>query len=216
MRHVIIIAFGTLVVAAITTAAVGQQKATSPNHTIGGDAIKIRRVVTGHSTYGKSIFASDTQIKPVVIESVPGMQFYRLWGSDSTAHFPDDGALPTMRKHFPPVGGYRVDIITVPPQSSAPADVDPEAVEAEIKRKMPGVLEYTEPDAPGMHTTDTVDFEYVISGRVILELDDGASSELGPGDTIVQNGTRHAWRNPFSEPCQMIVFMVGAERVTGE
>jgi mannose-6-phosphate isomerase-like protein (cupin superfamily) len=69
-----------------------------------------------------------------------------------------------------------------------------------------------EPDAPGMHTTDTIDFEYVISGRVVLELDDGASVELGPGDTVVQNGTRHAWRNPFDEPCRMVVFLVGAER----
>ena len=46
----------------------------------------------------------------------------------------------------------------------------------------------------------------------VLELDDGASVELGPGDTVVQNGTRHAWRNPYSEPCRMVVFLVGAER----
>jgi hypothetical protein len=28
-----------------------------------------------------------------------------------------------------------------------------------------------EPDAPGMHTTPTVDIDLVISGQVILELD---------------------------------------------
>ena len=54
--------------------------------------------------------------------------------------------------------------------------------------------------------------EYVISGRVVLELDDGAVVELGPGDTVVQNGTRHVWRNPFDEPCQMVVVLVGASR----
>ena len=27
---------------------------------------------------------------------------------------------------------------------------------------------------PGMHTTDTVDFDVVVSGEVYLELDDGA------------------------------------------
>ena len=69
-----------------------------------------------------------------------------------------------------------------------------------------------EPDSPGMHTTDTVDFEYVVSGRIVLELDDGETVELGPGDTVVQNGTRHAWRNPFAEPCQMVVVLVGATR----
>jgi quercetin dioxygenase-like cupin family protein len=67
-----------------------------------------------------------------------------------------------------------------------------------------------EPDAPGMHTTATVDFEYVVSGRCVLELDDGATRELGPGDTVVQNGTRHAWRNPFDEPCRLFVVLVGA------
>ena len=42
--------------------------------------------------------------------------------------------------------------------------------------------------------------------------DKAATVELGPGDTVVQNGTRHAWRNPFSEPCRMVVFIAGAHR----
>jgi quercetin dioxygenase-like cupin family protein len=71
---------------------------------------------------------------------------------------------------------------------------------------------HMEADNPGMHTTDTVDYEYVVSGRVILELDDGATVELGPGDTVIQNGTRHAWRNPYDGPCQMVVVLVGAIR----
>ena len=93
-----------------------------------------------------------------------------------------------------------------------PADSTPESIGAELEAKLPGLAEHMEPDAPGMHTTDTVDFEYVISGRAVLELDDGATMEIGPGDTVVQNGTRHAWRNPFDEPCRMVVFLVGAER----
>jgi mannose-6-phosphate isomerase-like protein (cupin superfamily) len=47
---------------------------------------------------------------------------------------------------------------------------------------------------------------------VILEIDDGAERRLGPGDTIVRNGTRHRWRNPGSEPCVMAIFMLGARR----
>src|SRR5689334_18176005 len=40
----------------------------------------------------------------------------------------------------------------------------------------------------------------------------GMLDVLEPGDTVVQNGTRHRWRNPGSEPCVMAVFMVGAHR----
>ena len=61
-----------------------------------------------------------------------------------------------------------------------------------------------------MHTTVTIDFEYVVSGRVVLELDDGASVELGPGGTVVQNGTRHAWRNPFDETATLVAALIGA------
>ena len=60
-----------------------------------------------------------------------------------------------------------------------------------------------------MHTTATIDFEVILRGEVILELDDGAQRRLRAGDTVVQNGTRHRWRNPGSEPAVMAVFMVG-------
>jgi mannose-6-phosphate isomerase-like protein (cupin superfamily) len=51
---------------------------------------------------------------------------------------------------------------------------------------------------------------YVISGEVSLELDDGIEVHLHPGDSVVQNGTRHRWRKGGSEPCQMAVIMLGA------
>ena len=67
-------------------------------------------------------------------------------------------------------------------------------------------------DDPGMHTTDTVDFEVVISGEIVLELDDGAEKVLRAGDTNIQNGTRHRWHNRGSEPAVIATFIVGAHR----
>lgn len=69
-----------------------------------------------------------------------------------------------------------------------------------------------EPDAPGMHTTDTVDLIYVISGAVAMELDDGVEIELIAGNTVVQSGTRHAWRNRGSVPCEVVAVSIGAHR----
>jgi len=76
----------------------------------------------------------------------------------------------------------------------------------------PGLLSTWEPDAPGMHTTDTVDFGVVLHGTMLLELDDGAVRALTAGDAFVQNGTRHRWHNPGPGRAALAVAMVGAGR----
>ena len=66
--------------------------------------------------------------------------------------------------------------------------------------------------APGMHTSDTIDYGVVVRGEMTLELDDGQLVHLRQGDCIVQNGTRHRWRNPLAEPCLMAFISVGGQR----
>jgi len=173
----------------------------------------VRRVVTGHDRNGKAVFASDQELDPVTPALFPGYEFHRLWGADQAPAFPDDGGPTAQPSYFPPVGGYRFDITTVPPgTASVPAGLDLQAALAEVEEKLPGLLAYLEPDNPGMHTTDTIDFEVVRSGELILELDDGAETVLRPGDTVVQNGTRHRWSNRGTEPAVMAVFLIGAHR----
>jgi quercetin dioxygenase-like cupin family protein len=75
------------------------------------------------------------------------------------------------------------------------------------------LAEVIEPMNPGMHTTDTVDFDVILSGEVYLELDNGAEVLLKAGDCVVQNGTRHAWHNRSSQNCVVAVAIVGAVRV---
>ncbi|MGH3210447.1 MAG: cupin domain-containing protein [Trebonia sp.] len=89
---------------------------------------------------------------------------------------------------------------------------DGPAARAERRIAFPGVAEQLEPDSPGMHTTNSVDYVIVLDGDLWLELDDGQLTRLGPGDTIVQNGTRHAWRNLSARPATVAVVQVGAER----
>ncbi len=57
-----------------------------------------------------------------------------------------------------------------------------------------------------------IDFEYVISGEVRLELNDDREVHLRAGDAVVQTGTRHAWRNKSVAPCQIAVCLIGAHR----
>ena len=62
-----------------------------------------------------------------------------------------------------------------------------------------------------MHQTPSLDYVTVIRGKLLLELDDGKTVELHPGDTVVQRGTRHAWRNPTDEPAAISVVLLGAK-----
>ena len=175
--------------------------------------MKVRRVVTGHDGGSKAVFGSDQEVEPVALALIPGVEFHRLWGADETPVFPDEGSPPEQPTYFPPVGGFRFGLFTLPPQGTAPsADLDVGAALSEMEEKLPGMLSHMEPEDPGMHTTDTIDFEVVLSGEVVLELDDGAEKTVGAGDTVVQNGTRHRWHNRTSEPAVLAVFMVGARR----
>jgi hypothetical protein len=173
----------------------------------------VRRVVTGHDTSNKAVFVSDQQVAPVTVALLPGAEFHRLWGADEAPAFPDDGTQPAGSTYFPPVGGFRFGFFSLPPAGTQiPEGVDVEKAIADLEAALPGMLSHTEPDNPGMHTTDTIDFEVVMSGEVVLELDDGAEKVLGPGDTVVQNGTRHRWQNRGPEPAVIAVFIVGAHR----
>jgi mannose-6-phosphate isomerase-like protein (cupin superfamily) len=177
--------------------------------------MNVRRVVTGHDQRGRSVFAADDHVPALELELFAGWAFHALWGADEIPTFPDDGSAPPAVSYFPAPPGFRFSFSTIPPETTPPPEViDVTAAAAEVERAMPGLLGHMEPDEPGMHTTDTVDMEVILSGEVILELDDGEQRLLRAGDTVVQNGTRHRWRNPGEEPCVMAVFMVGARRST--
>jgi mannose-6-phosphate isomerase-like protein (cupin superfamily) len=173
--------------------------------------MNVRRVVTGHTASGKSVFVSDETVAPVETGMMPQFQPYLLWGADKTPQFPDDGTMPEWHTYFPPIGGFRFGLFTVLPDGTAAPDAaDMEAAVVDVETKLPGLLRYMDQSDPGMHTTDTIDFEVVLEGTIVLELDDGAEVTLHPGDTVVQNGTRHRWRNPGDTPARLALFICGA------
>lgn len=170
-----------------------------------------RRVVTGHSPDSKAVFASDSIVEPHV--SSTGFEFLKLWGAESPPSFPSAGSPSTYKDYFPPVGGFRFGIFTIPAVRAASLEKEErKAAYVQMEEMFPGLLAHMEPTNPGMHTSDSIDFGYVISGSVWLELDDGSMKELHAGDTYVQNGTRHAWRNRSSEPCRILVVLIGTRR----
>ena len=167
----------------------------------------LRRVATGHSANGKAIFASDEQVEPISVSGTATL--HRIWASDDAPTFPDDGSQPRTTAYWPPVGGFRYLLMTIAPgDGPASPTVNPD----ELNRIMPGLADTMEPDEPGMHTSDTVDLEVVVSGEITLELDDGVMKTMQPGDAIIQNGTRHRWHNLGDEPARVAVILIGAYR----
>jgi uncharacterized cupin superfamily protein len=54
--------------------------------------------------------------------------------------------------------------------------------------------------------------EIILSGEIVLELDDGVETTLRAGDVKIQNGTRHRWHNRGDVPAVMAVAMVAGSR----
>jgi mannose-6-phosphate isomerase-like protein (cupin superfamily) len=172
----------------------------------------LRRVVTGHDSAGKSVFVSDG---PPRMNGIPeaGVGIAAVWATDHgmTAVPGSDDPTRAMTTYVPGDGGTRFLVTVLPPESGGTSSPLLEGAEP-ATGGFPGLNEAMEPDNPGMHTTDTVDYDIIMSGELWLELDDGAVVHLRPGDIVIQNGTRHAWRNRGTEPCVMYSVLVGAPR----
>ena len=176
--------------------------------------MQIRRVVTGHDGSGKSQFMSDGLPSHVAsFEHVPGLFGALLWQTSPGVRVPLIPEDPTIapQSWVPVPGQTKAMVIVFPPDSvMASADFNPMAAGTEYLEKLPGLAERFEIDAPGMHTTESIDYAVVLEGEVHLELDDGRIKKLAPHDMVIQNGTRHAWRNKSSLPVTMLFVLVGA------
>jgi mannose-6-phosphate isomerase-like protein (cupin superfamily) len=177
--------------------------------------MEIKRVVTAVDADGKSVFAEDAPVKPIESAMMAGLRFFELWGTEGPIT-PPTAPTAAGTSFFPGPGETRFGLLTIEPtprDAPSPPEPDEQAMAAgmeEIQRLMPGLVEHMEPDAPGMHTTNTIDYDIVVSGTLTLELDDGAEVELPAGSAIVQNGTRHAWHNYGTEPAVLAYVLIGA------
>jgi mannose-6-phosphate isomerase-like protein (cupin superfamily) len=160
--------------------------------------MSVRRVVTGHTREGAAVVASDEVVMSVPV-GAHGSGLTFLWGRDEPATFPDDGVAPETSGGFPLPGGCGLSLLELAPED----DDFHEWVRSEL-------APWADPDEPGMHRSATMDFEYVLEGMITLELDDGVEVTLGPGDVVVQNGTRHRWHNRGTTVARMLAVSTGA------
>jgi mannose-6-phosphate isomerase-like protein (cupin superfamily) len=179
----------------------------------------VRRVVTGHDEEGKAIFISDgTPARHITFDNLPGLEFFELWATEGVPQIPVDNFDPSVdiQSFVPSATGTRFRIVRFPSGLEMAKLIekgfDPAAFRSEYRSKIPGLAETHEVEDLSMHETVTIDYGIVLSGEIDLELDEGKEVHLKAGDCIVQNGTRHGWRNRSAEACVIAFIMIGAER----
>jgi len=170
-----------------------------------------RRIVT-EDVNGKSVVQSDESLPAYEFKTVPGYEHTLIWVNPAT---PDLGEQQRFNSYpdsvVPGPGGTSLHFVTFPPGSVfADPSFDGEAARNEALVRLKGLADYFEKEDPAMHKTNTVDCSVAYDGEIWLELDDGETLHLKRGDVVVQNGTRHAWRNKGTEPVTMLFFLNGA------
>ena len=151
----------------------------------------VRRIVTGQTPDGRSVFTHVEEIEPLL----PGGDALRhvVWDWAQTPTVPVRAPEPADTGNLPEAGGLRIETWELPPNFP---------------------LEGGHPQAGIMHSTDTVDVILVLDGEMILrQADDEREVRLRRGDVLVQNGAAHIWRNPSAEvPCLLTMVFFGATR----
>jgi hypothetical protein len=174
--------------------------------------VQIRRVVTAVAADGSARIASDGQPPlTTVFKHTPGMVNAVLWSTEAADTLQSAATDATGDiDSVPGPGGTRFVIVRLPPAATfTSADFDPVAAQAEQMALNPGIAEAMEPDAPGKHTTRTIDYVVMLDGELWLELDNGEETALQAGDVVVQNATRHSWSARTDAPATFAVVLVG-------
>ncbi|KAJ7159486.1 hypothetical protein C8R46DRAFT_1001742 [Mycena filopes] len=147
----------------------------------------IRRVVTGHTSAGRSTVIADN-VEPA-----------RPFGNETVQRVHD--LHYTARS--PPV---------IDTEISEGKWVDEIKTHPELVSTMGSTFrcwDLPPGDVSPMHRTVTLDYAVVVKGTVVLELEEGERVTLTEGDTVVQRGTMHTWRNETTEWAKLYSVMLG-------
>ena len=171
----------------------------------------IRRVVTGRDAHGAAVILSDGEPpRSIQRTHIPGFSDTLVWATGaSSGSTATTDPTPTVARWLPEPGETLALVVTFPPDAVfADPTFDPLSARQEHLAATPGLAESFEEDGSGMHTTPTVDYGVVLGGSIVLDLDNDQTVHLSTGDVVVQDGIRHAWRNPTSEPATVFFVLV--------
>ncbi|MGO1174446.1 Bll6423 protein [Actinomycetales bacterium JB111] len=154
---------------------------------------RFRRLVTGVDDAGRARFVADSESPSVqVVADTPTFVVTNFWQHSSVPvdnNGPaEDGVSGPVALEPPPCGSvFRT--VEFPPDS-------------DWRDREGGPSDQ-------VHATASLDYAIVIAGEIWAVLDDGEERLMGPGDVLVQRGTRHAWSNRSSAPALVAFVLIG-------
>jgi len=107
---------------------------------------------------------------------------------------------------FPLLGASKFGLVCLPPRSAGKMDINTTLKGQEVA---------IDSGDPGLHQSNTVDIEVIISGKVDIGLEGGESRTLTPGMCLVMGGVMHVWKNHYDEPCVFAIILTGATPAEG-
>jgi mannose-6-phosphate isomerase-like protein (cupin superfamily) len=173
----------------------------------------IRRVVTGHDERGRAVVLSDGP-SPSVHEHKLERDWFSvdIWRTDQmpaaiVARAPEPTGGP--RRQMPTQNGTVLRINSFPPESEAVRAMTPaDSLRAFESLGNPKAATFGKGGRhPMMHRTESVDYALILSGEIIMLLDD-EEVLLKVGDVVVQCGTNHAWSNRSNAPCIVAFILI--------
>ncbi len=143
-----------------------------------------RRLVTGTDSSGKSYVVDDGEPPVVFLPSGDaGSVMVDLWQTGGRLVQPDQGGDIDGEWELDPAGnGVAFRVAELPPGR--------------------------DPASRGWHTTASIDFDVILSGRMEMAIPDSDPVVLVPGDCVVMGGVEHRWQPLGDEPASMAAVMI--------
>jgi len=159
-----------------------------------------RRVTTGFNEKKQSAILADEQVQTFTpYDTLPSFHLQELFYTEDVHQ-----ALTTRHLQKPydinlPKGAFRFLKVRMPTKSEMIDDLK--------KAGQPIPTDWT---THNLHSTDSIDYVYILSGKITCIVD-GKQLHFSAGDFLVQVGPEHTWINDHDEPCYALCIMIGLE-----
>ena len=168
----------------------------------------MRRIITGHNKYGKSIITLDGPPARSIGEDVGGL--FELWNTDGNHVVSTDKVDRADQEIIlsPESGGTKFRYFQINPLPEGVSNEIMQEIAADAFEKVGAAHHRIDTTKhPAMHKTETIDYIILLKGDVTLILDNDEVN-LKPFDVVVQRGTNHAWVNNGDEPAILIAVLI--------